>query len=275
MQYKTVFISGATDGIGKKTALELARMGARVIVHGRNKLRGIDTVEDIIKSTGNKDVSFEQADLSSLSQINKLARRLNESIDRLDVLINNAGVFVRDHTFTSMGIETTFAVNHLAHFALSIQLLPLLLKAEQGRVVTVSSVAHSSSPKINFTDLQEINSYMDYSAYSLSKLANVLFSNELAEKLNNTNITSNSLHPGVISTKLLYEGFGISGSSIEEGCKTSLYLAGDPSLSNVSGKYFSDSKETHASPATYDPQTRKNLWLLSEELCDIRFDDFV
>jgi len=150
----------------------------------------------------------------------------------------------------------------------------LLMKAGQGRVVTVSSVAHNNSPRIDFSDLQDINAYMDYSAYSLSKLANVLFSNELAAKLKGTKVTSNSLHPGVISTKLLYEGFGISGSTVDHGCQTSIFLASDPSLSTTSGKYFADSKETIPSAYSYDPTARRNLWALSEEITGVSFDDF-
>ena len=275
MKGKTVLITGSTDGIGKHTAIELARLGARIILHGRNKARGAEALEDIKAQTNNPDIFYENADFSSLSQISKLAGRIKDKYKTLDVLINNAGVFMRGQTFSNEGIETTFAVNHLAHFALSLQLLPLLHASRQGRIITVSSVAHTNSTRIDFTELQEINSYIDYSAYSLSKLANVLFSNELADKLKNTTITSNSLHPGVISTKLLYAGFGISGSPIEEGCRTSVFLASDASVSKSSGKYYSNSSEVGASPYSFDPTTRKNLWSLSEELCELRFNDFV
>jgi len=275
MNGKTVLVTGATDGIGRMTATELARMGARVILHGRNKLRGEEIAEEIRNETKNKDVSYENGDLSSLRNVSKLSTSVTEKYKELDVLINNAGVFMRGQTFSHDGIETTFAVNHLAHFALTLQLLPLLQRSDQGRVVTVSSVAHTSSPRIDFDELQEINSYIDYSAYALSKLANVLFSNELAHLLNKTSVTSNSLHPGVITTKLLYAGFGISGSTLEEGCRTSLYLASESSLENTSGKYFSNSKEVDPSPYSYDPGTRKNLWNLSEEISGLKFSDFV
>ena len=275
MKAKTVLITGATDGIGKRTAVELARMGARLIMHGRTRHRGEEIAAQIRKETKNDSVKYVNADLSSLSQVKKLASDISDEYKELDVLINNAGVFMRGQTFSKDGIETTFAVNHLAHFTLSLQLLPLLLNAKQGRIVTVSSVAHTNSPRIDFTDLQEINSYIDYSAYALSKLANVLFSNELAQLLEDTSVTSNSLHPGVITTKLLQAGFGISGSPVEEGCKTSLYLASEPSLALSSGKYFSNSKEAEPSPFSYDPGTRKNLWNLSEELSGLRFSEFV
>jgi NAD(P)-dependent dehydrogenase (short-subunit alcohol dehydrogenase family) len=139
----------------------------------------------------------------------------------------------------------------------------------------VSSVAHTNSPRIDFSDLQEINSYIDYSAYSLSKLANVLFANELAHRMKDTTVTSNSLHPGVITTKLLHAGFGISGSPPEEGSKTIIHLASDKSLSKVNGKYFANSKEADASPFSYDPNTRKNLWELSEKISELSFSDFM
>jgi NAD(P)-dependent dehydrogenase (short-subunit alcohol dehydrogenase family) len=274
MEGKTVLITGATDGIGKRTAMELARMGARVIIHGRNKLRGAEVLEEIRKETSSNDLSYVNANLASFSNVNDLVRSISNEFDHLDVLINNAGVFSREQTFSNDRVELTFAVNHLAHFSLTLQLLPLLMKSVQGRVITVSSVAHNNSPKIDFSDLQEINSYMDYSAYSLSKLANVMFSVELADRLNGAAVTSNSLHPGVITTKLLYAGFGISGSPVEEGCKTSVYLASSKEVSNVNGKYFSNSQEVEASPLAFDPELRKNLWQLSEEISEIRFSDF-
>ncbi len=275
MKAKRVFITGATDGIGKQTALELAKTGAEVILHGRNTARGRESIEEIIEQSGNRKITYENADLASLAQVNKLAARLKEKYDSLDVLINNAGVFKRGQTFTKDEVETTFGVNHLAHFSLTVQLLPLMLQSKQGRVVTVSSIAHSNSPKIPFDDLSEINSYIDYSAYSLSKMANILFSIELAERLKDTTVTSNSLHPGVITTKLLHEGFGISGSSVEEGCKTSVFLAIDESLSDVSGNYFINSKASDPSPLAFDPAIRRNLWELSEKLSGKRFADYV
>jgi len=275
MDTKTVLITGATDGIGKRTAVELAGMGANLILHGRNKSRGEELVAEIRKENKSNSVDYVNADLTSLSQVKRLAGEISDAYKKIDVLINNAGVFMRGQTYSKDGIETTFAVNHMAHFSLSLQLLPLLLNAKQGRIITVSSVAHTNSPRIDFTDMQEINSYIDYSAYALSKLANVLFANELARLLADSSVTSNSLHPGVITTKLLYAGFGISGSPLEEGCKTSVFLASDPSLSNASGKYYSNSKEAEPSPFSYDPTTRKNLWNLSEEFSELRFNDFV
>ncbi len=274
MKGKTVLITGATDGIGKKTALELSKMGASVIAHGRSRARGKIVLEELQAISKNGSASYENADLSSLSQVNKFVASIKEKHDKIDVLINNAGVFQREQLFSRDGYEMTFAVNHLAHFSLSLQLLPLLRNAEQGRIITVSSVAHTNSPRIDFTDIQDINAHIDYSAYALSKLANVLFSNELSFKLKDTSITSNSLHPGVITTKLLYDGFGISGSPVDMGCQTSVFLAVDPSVSSVSGKYFSDSEEAVPSAYTYDPSARKNLWDLSEEISGIRFDDF-
>ncbi len=273
MDGKKVLVTGATDGIGKQTALKLAKLGATVIIHGRNKARGMEILEEVKKINPN-GATYVNADLSSLAKVKKMASELSKAHDHIDVLINNAGVFQRGQIFSDDGYELTFAVNHLAHFSLSLQLLPLLRKAEQGRIITVSSVAHNNSPRNDFSDMLDINSYIDYSAYALSKLANILFANELADRLNNTNITSNSLHPGVITTKLLFEGFGISGSPAEKGCMTSVFLASDEALAGTSGKYFSDSTETQPSAFALDPTARKNLWKLSEEITGVRFDDF-
>jgi NAD(P)-dependent dehydrogenase (short-subunit alcohol dehydrogenase family) len=270
---KKILITGATDGIGKQTAIRLAERGATLILHGRNKSRGKELLDEI-NAISKNGATYVNADLSSLQSVITLADLIKKDHNDLDVLINNAGVFKREQSFSKDGFELTFAVNHLAHFSLSLQLLPLLKEARQGRIITVSSVAHSNSPRTDFTDIQDINAYIDYSAYSLSKLANVLFSNELAHRLNGSSITSNSLHPGVITTKLLYEGFGISGSSVEQGCMTSVYLATSDSLSTTTGKYFSDSKETPPSPFGLDPALRSNLWNLSEQLTGIRFDEF-
>lgn len=275
MKGKIVLITGSTDGIGKHTAAELARMGAKVILHGRDKRRGNETAGLLRKISGNGAPEYLNADLSSLSRVKSLAAAIKSKYDRIDVLINNAGIFSREQTFTPDGIETTFAVNHLAHFSLSLQLLPLLLRSEQGRIITVSSMVHKNSPRIDFDDLPEINSYMDYSAYALSKLANVLFSVELAQKLQGTNVTSNSLHPGVINTKLLKAGFGMSGDPAEEGCKTSVYLASADNMADTSGKYFVNSREADASPYAYNPGLRKNLWKLSEEICELEFVEFM
>lgn len=275
MKGKIVLITGSTDGIGRHAAIELARMGAEVILHGRNKHRGDETIKLFRNISGVVTPEYINADLSSLSRVKSLAVTMNSKYDHIDVLINNAGIFSREQTFTPDGIETTFAVNHLAHFSLSLQLLPLLLKSEQGRVITVSSMMHKNSPRIEFDDLQEINSYMDYSAYALSKLANVLFSVELAQKLQGTNVTSNSLHPGVINTKLLKAGFGMSGDPVEEGSKTSVYLASADNIADTTGKYFVNSREADASPYAYNPGLRKNLWKLSEEICELKFIDFM
>ncbi len=268
-------ITGATDGIGRQTALELVRAGASVIVHGRNGSGAGAVLEEMHRYSGNGHADYIAADLSSLSEVEAMAEKLNGEYEKIDVLINNAGVFVRGQEFSDDGYEMTFAVNHLSHFALALQLLPLLKKAGKARVVTVSSVAHTNSPRIDFTDITEINAYIDYSAYALSKMANVMFSHELAKRLQGHMITSNSLHPGVVSTKLLHAGFGITGSSTREGSKTSVFLASDPSVDDITGKYFSDGRLGDPSSFSFDPQYRKNLWELSEELTGIRMNDFV
>ncbi len=271
---KTAFITGSTDGIGKQTAIALAEQNYRVIVHGRNRRKVMVTREEITKLTGNGNILSCVGDLSSLKSVRKISEEIHRSVDVIDVLINNAGVFNRKHRFSRDGIELTFAVNHVAVFALTLLLLDLVRNAPQGRIINVASIAHGNSPKIDFTSLIEVNSYMDYSAYSLSKLANVFFTYALSERLKDEPITVNCLHPGVISTKLLDNGFGISGAPVEEGAQTSVHVAVHPDFSHVSGAFLTNRKVVGSSPFSYDKGIRKNLWSLSEELTGIRFSDF-
>jgi retinol dehydrogenase-14 len=212
MQDKTILITGSTDGIGRQAALELAALGSRVIVHGRNASRGRTVVEEIQTATGNQNVDLIIADLSSQKQVRQLAAEVLKRYDRLHVLVNNAGVFMNERQVTEDGLETTFAVNHLAPFLLTNLLLDLLKKSAPSRVVTVSSVVHTRG-KIDFDNLQAEKRFGSYSAYALSKLANVLFTYQLARLLEGTGVTVNCLHPGVVGTKLLRVGFDMPGSS--------------------------------------------------------------
>lgn len=270
---KTVLITGATDGIGKQTAHELARLDYRLILHGRNTRKTEAIRDEIKKNTGNNKLDIVIADLSSQKSVQRMSGELHEKLDHLNILINNAGTFQRKHVLSRDGIEMTFAVNHLSVFSLTLLLLDLIKKSGKGRIINVSSVAHRNSPRIDFTDIQEINSYMDYSAYSLSKLGNILFTYELADRLEGTGITVNCLHPGVISTKLLYEGFGISGDPLEEGARTSVYLASEEGLNGTTGKYFTNERVTESSPYSYDKRVMKNLWNISEEITGISFPE--
>jgi retinol dehydrogenase 14 len=263
MKDKVVLITGSTDGIGRQAALELASMGATVFVHGRDKARGENVAEEIRKATGNQNVNLLIADLSSLKQVRRLASDVLDRCSRLDVLVNNAGVFMTERRLTSDEFETTFEVNHLAPFLLTNLLLDLLKKSAPARIITVSSVAHTRGV-MDFENLQSEKNFGGYSAYARSKLANVLFTIELAERLAGTGITSNCLHPGVIGTKLLRTGFNMQGASTADGAETIVYLASSPEVEGVTGLYFENKRQTPSSQVTYDPVLRKKLWKLSE-----------
>ncbi len=185
---------------------------------------------------------------------------------KLDVLVNNAGVYMRHRELTEDGFETTFQVNHLAHFLLTHLLLDLLKRSAPSRIINVSSMAHSNS-KPDFDNLQAEKKFSAYGAYSLSKLANILFTYELANRLQGTGVTVNCLHPGVIATKLLRAGFGsFGGSSVQNGAQTIVYLARSPEGGKVTGKYFVWSKAVESSPVTHDRKLQKELWDISGKL---------
>ena len=266
MKDKIVLITGATDGIGKQTALELARMGAFVLLHGRDPVRGKAVVNEIKRSTENKHVELLIADLSSLTQVRKLARDVEKNYPRLDVLVNNAGVYMRHHQLTEDGFEMTFAVNHLANFLLTNLLLDLLKMSSPSRVITVSSMAHQSA-HFDFDNLQAEKRFEAYGVYANSKFANIAFTYELARHLKGTGITANTLHPGVIATKLLRAGFGsMGGSSLEDGARTIVYLVASEDVDGISGKYFVDCQERLTSEVSYDPVIQQELWKISEKL---------
>lgn len=257
-----VLVTGATDGIGKQTAIELASRGARVIVHGRTLPKAELAAHEIRRAAPDSRIDVCAADFSSLAEVRRLGELLAVSHPRLDVLINNAGVYMHDRVLTVDGFETTFAVNHLAPFLLTLLLLPALSKSDQGRVVNVSSMAHSRG-RLDFDDLDSDRRFDAYQAYATSKLANILFSNELARRLSGTPTTSNALHPGVITTKLLMQGFGSTGASVKQGAATSVKLALDPDLSTTSGRYFSDEREVKPAPASHDEKVQRRLWTVS------------
>ncbi len=266
MKNKMVLVTGSTDGIGKETALQLARKGARLILHGKNPERGEEVLKEVREASGNPHHDFLCFDLSSQKKIRDLARTVEEKFPRLDVLMNNAGVYQKRRELTEDGFEMTFAVNHSAPFLLTNLLLDLLVKSAPSRVVTVGSIAHRWG-NMDFTNLQGERFYDGYSAYAASKLANVLFTYALARRLRGTGVTANALHPGVIDTKLLRAGFGLGGASVERGARTPVYLASAPELEKVSGEYFEDEKPVPSSPATYDTDLQEALWEASRELC--------
>jgi NAD(P)-dependent dehydrogenase (short-subunit alcohol dehydrogenase family) len=266
---RVILVTGSTDGIGKETAFELARRGATVVLHGKHLGRCQQVLSECVRASGNRDLGCFAADLSSLDEVRRLGEEIVRQYSRLDVLINNAGVFMTDRVLTGDGFENTFAVNHLAPFLLTHLLLDLLKTSAPSRVVTVSSVAHQRG-QLDFQNLQGEKRFTGYGAYSLSKLANVLFSGELAERLEGTGVTANCLHPGVIGTKLLRQGFGsMSGSSVKDGARTLVFLAADPSVARVTGKYFVKNREEAPSPVASDASLRKQFWDISARLCGL------
>lgn len=275
MTGKTVLVTGASRGIGKAAAVGLAKLGATVGIVARDAARGATAADDIAAISGNRDVHLFLADLSVQAEVRRLAREVDEGFDRLDVLINNAGAINMARTVTADGIETTFAVNHLAYFLLTTLLLPLLEASAPSRIVNVSSSASKGS-SIDFDDLQGERGYSGWRAYGQSKLANILFTEELARRLQGTGVTANCLHPGVIKTgfgkndrSLTRLGLTLAGpflASPEKGAETIIYLASSPEVEGITGKYFYRCREAAAPPASHDRLLASSLWEVSEQM---------
>ena len=264
MKDRVVLVTGSTDGIGQRTAHHLARRGATVVLHGRSPERCRAAMKQIRSETGNSRLDFVAADLASLNQVRELADTVQARYDRLHVLINNAGVLMNERTLTEDGFETTFAVNHLAHFLLTIRLQTILVASAPSRVITVSSGTHHGA-SMAWDDLQGEQRFDGYRAYAQSKLANVLFAYELAERLAGTGVTSNCLHPGVVATKLLRAGWG-GGGNLDEGAATSVYLASALEVEGVTGEYFVAKRIAPSSPAARDRKLQSRLWGVSQTL---------
>jgi NAD(P)-dependent dehydrogenase (short-subunit alcohol dehydrogenase family) len=267
MNGKTILITGSTDGIGKQAALDLARMGARVLVHGRSEERGRRAVAEIKAATGAEPDLFI-ADLSSQAQVRDLAAQVQARYDRLDVLVNNAGVVLPRRNLTEDGIEETFAVNHLAPFLLTHLLLDLLKRSAPARVVIVSSGMHRSA-RVDWDNLQGERRYDSIGAYSLSKLGNVVFTLELARRLAGSGVTVNSLEPGSIGTKLLRAGWGGGGQPVEVGAQKVVYLAVSPEVEGVSGQHFQNNRPIPVAPLAQDEEVRRRLWEISAQLTGV------
>ncbi len=267
---KTILVTGSTDGIGEKTAEILAGMGHNVIIHGRNKEKCISVSEKIKTSTGNLSIEYFVADLASFNSIKKAVEDFKLTHNKLDILINNAGIYSKEYNLTEDGYESTIAVNHLSVYLLTGLLLPLLKNGSPARIINVSSVAHERA-KFNINDINLQNEFNHYIAYANSKLANILFTNYLSSKLPIEEITVNSLHPGVITTKLLKEGFGISGASLDEGASTSVYLAISKDVENVTGKYFAKRTIANMSLTAKDFNLAAELWNLTEKITGLKY----
>jgi NAD(P)-dependent dehydrogenase (short-subunit alcohol dehydrogenase family) len=272
MNGKICLITGANAGIGKVTARRLAELGASVVMVCRNKEKGEAARKEIIAQSGNQDIELMIADLSSQKAIHKLAEAFTSGHSRLDVLVNNAGVYIPNRTLTVDGLETTFAVNHLAYFLLTNLLLEVLKQSAPSRVVSVSSEAHKYG-KVEFDNLQGEREYKGIPAYSNSKLENILFTRELARRLAGTKVTANCLHPGAVATSIfrhtpkpiewLIKAFTMSP---EKGADTSVYLATSAEVETITGKYFDKQQEKYPSRAAQDDELAHRLWEVSEQL---------
>lgn len=251
-------VTGATDGIGVETAVSLAKSGAVVLVHGRSQPKAEAAAAALRKRVAGARFEPVFADLASLDEVRALAAQV-QAFGALDGLVNNAGVFMQERRLTPDGRELTLAVNHDAPVLLIHLLLPALERAPQGRVVLVASVAHHRGA-IHERDLDSARSFDGYQAYAQSKLANVLFARELGRRLGGTKVTTASLHPGVIATKLLRAGFSIEGAPVATGAETSVYCATAPELAQVTGRYFVDAKEATPAALALDDALAKRFY---------------
>ena len=268
MNAKTILVTGATDGIGKQTAIELARRGWKVLIHGRDKARGAKVLDEINRDNCNENLVLYLADFSSFADVKRMADEIKREQDNLHVLVNNAGTFSKDKLITKDGLEMSFAVNHLAPFLLTMLLLDLLKASAPARIINVSSGAHRNITEVDFGNLQAEKYYDGFEAYGLSKLGNVLFTNELAKRLAGSGVTANSLHPGVISTKMQRASYNLDGADVEEGARTSIYLATSPEVEGITGKYYSRMVEKPTSDLAQDKKLQEKFWKISEELLE-------
>jgi NAD(P)-dependent dehydrogenase (short-subunit alcohol dehydrogenase family) len=272
---KVVIVSGANSGIGRVTALELARRGASVVMICRSRSKGEAAREEIIAQSGNPQVELILADFASLASVRRAAAEFLAGHDRLHVLVNNAGLYLDERLLSQEGYEMMFAVNHLAPFLLTSLLLDTLRASAPARVVTVSSMAHQSG-HIRFDDLNATRGFSGLRAYGDSKLANVLFSNELARRLAGSGVTSNSLHPGVIASNFAGGTSGLTNLffrlarpfllSPEQGAQTSIYLASAPEVAGISGKYYDNKRPQSSSAESNSQDVQQRLWEVSAKM---------
>lgn len=281
---KVFLITGGNTGIGKATAVALARTGATVVFTSRSREKGERALADIRRESGNTAVACMHLDLASLASIREFAGEFLATYPRLDVLVLNAGLMVGDRTETADGFETTFGVNHLGHFALTGLLLARLKQSAPARIVVVSSDAHRSARGgLDFNDLHARAGYNAWVAYGRSKLANLLFTLELAERLRGSGVTVNALHPGVVATEfgaaedagrligLLIRAFRWAMVTADKGARTSVYLATSPEVEGVSGLFYSRCKPKRPRRAALNCEMARRLWQVSEELTDVRY----
>lgn len=276
---KTVLITGATDGIGRETALDMAKMGMRVLIVGRNADKCLSATQEIGKATGNTNLMSFVADMSSPSEVRRLAGEIKQWTQRIDVLINNAGGMFNKREVTREGVEKTFALNHLGYFALTMELLDLLKVSAPSRIINVSSAAHEGA-ELDFNDLEGRRRYSGWTQYQRTKLCNIYFTYALAKRLEGTGVTVNCLHPGFVASnfgnnnKGLFRGlFGVAKAvaavNVHEGAKTSVHLAAAPELAGVTGQYFEKCAPKRSSDKSYDEAAAERLWEISAKMTGI------
>ena len=265
----TVLVTGATDGLGRGVASELARRGATMLVHGRSAERGERLVDTLKQTTGNDRIQLYVADLADLGQVARLADQVTEQQDRLEALVNNAGIGSglpegRERQESAEGYELRFAVNYLAGYALTERLLPLLRRSAPARIINVASLGQQ---KIDFDDVMLTHGYDGWRAYRQSKLAQVMYTIDLAERLPAAEVTVNSLHPATfMPTKIVTEGQDYTVDALEYGIANVVRLLVDPDLADVTGSFYDRDAEAKADPQAYDPAARQRLRELSKAL---------
>lgn len=276
MALKTILITGATSGIGRETALGLAKKDHALYLLVRNVIKGEELKKEIIAQTGNKQIHIIKCDLASLQSVREAAEELNAKLVSVNVLINNAGGIFNERKLSRDGFEMTFVTNHLGHFLLTISIMPLLEKGH-ARVINLSSDAHKWAKKANFDDIQwEQHKYSASKAYGISKLYNIYFTKALAEKYADKGISSFAVHPGVVSTEF---GAGVSGFkkillwlarpfmiTAEEGAQTSIFLATEPGIEAKSSQYFIKKKVAKSTVLSWSEDNRNKLWDISKKL---------
>ncbi|MEQ1863036.1 MAG: SDR family oxidoreductase [Micropepsaceae bacterium] len=276
---KEIVITGGTDGIGKVAAAALAKAGASVTIVGRDGAKCEAVVRELKAQCGHDKVGFVRGDLSAQKSLRAVAGELNNRLKRIDVLLNNAGAFFQRRELSDDGIERTFALNHLGYFLMTNLLMTRLNASPSARIVNVASAAHLGA-KLDLADLQNEKAYSGWRAYQQSKLANIYFTYELGRRLNGSKVTANCLHPGFVATRfgnnnsgILRTVFGVAKSlfakSEADGAKTSIYLSGSPEVAGINGKYFDDCKAVRSSPVSYDENTARELWRISEKMTGV------
>jgi NAD(P)-dependent dehydrogenase (short-subunit alcohol dehydrogenase family) len=266
---RTILITGSTDGLGLACASDLAADGATVLLHGRDEQRVRGARDRIAAQAESKSLGAYVADLSSLEAVRRLAEQVLSEQERLDVLVNNAGIALSgaERQLSKSGYELTFAVNYLSHFLLTMLLLPLLERSAPARIVNVASIGQRP---IDFDDVMIERGYEPIRAYCQSKLAQITFTFELAERLGDSGVTVNALHPATLmDTKMVRDSLGTVMTSVDQGKDATLRLVSSPELEGVTGRYFDGKMRSTAHEQAYDPEARRQLWGLSESLCGL------